>query len=334
MVQPATAPSRDDVVRAVVPRARRQRRARHPGQARAVHLALVCLLRRGPPPHRGRARRRQDVAGQGDRAARSAAPGTASSSRPTCCRPTSPASRSGTARSGEFEFRPGGVFANVVLADEINRASPKTQSALLEAMEERQVTVDAHTLPARRAVHGHRHPEPDRARGHLSPARGAARPLPHAHPRWATPTATPRSRSSSRRAQPPSRSTSSHRSSTRDDVAEAAAIVASVHVAPELRGYIVDLVDATRRHPDLVLGASPRGALVTAARRSRARGQRRPRLRDARRREARRARRCSSTACSLAPDAAAARRHGRRRRRRDPRLGAGSGRDGRLSSLT
>ena len=45
----------------------------------------------------------------------------------------------------QFEFRPGGLFANVVLADEINRASPKTQSALLEAMEERQVTVDTHT---------------------------------------------------------------------------------------------------------------------------------------------------------------------------------------------
>src|SRR4029077_20236907 len=44
-----------------------------------------------------------------------------------------------------FEFRPGGVFANVLLADEINRASPKTQSALLEAMEEHQVTVDTHT---------------------------------------------------------------------------------------------------------------------------------------------------------------------------------------------
>ena len=47
--------------------------------------------------------------------------------------------------SDDFEFRPGGVFANVVLADEINRAPPKTQSALLEAMEERQVTVDVHT---------------------------------------------------------------------------------------------------------------------------------------------------------------------------------------------
>jgi MoxR-like ATPase len=47
--------------------------------------------------------------------------------------------------TGTFEFRPGGVFANIVLGDEINRASPKTQSALLEAMEERQVTVDATT---------------------------------------------------------------------------------------------------------------------------------------------------------------------------------------------
>ena len=82
----------------------------------------------------------------------------------------------------EFEFRPGGVFANVVLADEINRASPKTQSALLEAMEERQVTVDAHTYPLPAPVHGDRDPEPDRARGHLPAARGAARPVPHAHP--------------------------------------------------------------------------------------------------------------------------------------------------------
>ncbi len=48
---------------------------------------------------------------------------------------------------GEFEFKPGAVFANIVIGDEINRASPKTQSALLEAMEERQVTVDGHTHP-------------------------------------------------------------------------------------------------------------------------------------------------------------------------------------------
>ena len=77
----------------------------------------------------------------------------------------------------EFEFRPGGVFANIVVGDEINRASPKTQSALLECMEERQVTVDNTTYAARAAVHGHRDPEPDRDGGHLRPARGAARPV-------------------------------------------------------------------------------------------------------------------------------------------------------------
>ncbi len=77
----------------------------------------------------------------------------------------------------EFEFRPGGVFANIVVGDEINRASPKTQSALLECMEERQVTVDNTTYQLDAAVHGHRDPEPDRDGGHLRPARGPARPL-------------------------------------------------------------------------------------------------------------------------------------------------------------
>ena len=82
--------------------------------------------------------------------------------------------------TSEFEFRPGPVFGNIVLADEINRASPKTQSALLEAMAEAQVTVDGTTYQLAEPVHGHRHPEPDRARGHLPAARVAARPVPHA----------------------------------------------------------------------------------------------------------------------------------------------------------
>ena len=79
--------------------------------------------------------------------------------------------------SRDFEFRPGAVFANLVVGDEINRASPKTQSALLECMEERQVTVDGTTYVLERAVHGGRHPEPDRDGGHLPAPRGAARPL-------------------------------------------------------------------------------------------------------------------------------------------------------------
>ena len=77
----------------------------------------------------------------------------------------------------EFEFRPGGVFANIVVGDEINRASPKTQSALLECMEERQVTVDGTTYELTAPVHGDRDAEPDRDGGHLPVARGAARPV-------------------------------------------------------------------------------------------------------------------------------------------------------------
>ena len=84
------------------------------------------------------------------------------------------------ADSAEFEFRPGPVFTNLLLADEINRAPPKTQSALLEAMAERQVTIDGQTPAAGRPVPRHRNPEPDRVRGHLPASGGTARPLPAA----------------------------------------------------------------------------------------------------------------------------------------------------------
>ena len=79
--------------------------------------------------------------------------------------------------SRAFEFVPGPVFANLILADEINRTPPKTQAALLEAMQEKQVTVTGTTTRAGGAVHRLRHPEPDRARGHLPAARGPARPV-------------------------------------------------------------------------------------------------------------------------------------------------------------
>ena len=81
----------------------------------------------------------------------------------------------------QFRFQPGPLFANIVLADEINRASPKTQSALLEAMEERQITVDGADHAAAPAVHGDRHAEPGRPGGHVPAAREPARPLPAAH---------------------------------------------------------------------------------------------------------------------------------------------------------
>ena len=79
---------------------------------------------------------------------------------------------------GRFHFQPGPVFANVVLVDEINRATPKTQSGLLESMEERQVTVDGEHAAHLPTVHGHRHAEPDRGpRRHLRTAAGVARPF-------------------------------------------------------------------------------------------------------------------------------------------------------------
>ncbi len=71
-------------------------------------------------------------------------------------------------REGEFQVSLGPVFANLLLADEINRAPAKVQSALLEVMQERQVTIGRETYPAPEPVPRHGHPEPDRVRGHLS----------------------------------------------------------------------------------------------------------------------------------------------------------------------
>ena len=125
---------------------RREHRAGHPGQARRRRAGAALPARRGPPPHRGRARRRQDQPGQGagelDRLHVERVQFTPDLLPSDVVGVT--VWNRGTDR---FEFRPGPVFANIVLGDEINRASPKTQSALLEAMEERQVTVDGTTYP-------------------------------------------------------------------------------------------------------------------------------------------------------------------------------------------
>ena len=80
-------------------------------------------------------------------------------------------------RDKRFVFRPGPVFTNLLLADEINRATPKTQSALLEVMEERSVTVDGTTHVLAAAVPGAGDDEPARPRGHLRAAGGADRSL-------------------------------------------------------------------------------------------------------------------------------------------------------------
>ncbi len=79
---------------------------------------------------------------------------------------------------GTFSFRPGPIFGDLVLGDEINRAPAKTQAALLEAMQERQCDRGRHVARTARGLHRLRDAEPDRVRGHLSAARGGARPLP------------------------------------------------------------------------------------------------------------------------------------------------------------
>ncbi len=166
----------------------------------------------------------------------------------------------------EFEFRPGGVFANIVVGDEINRASPKTQSALLECMEERQVTVDGTTyeLSAPFMVIATQNPiemegtyplpeaQRDRFMARVSmgypvqrselamlDSHSAANPLDDLEP--VTDSA---------------------------EIAKLVDIVRTVHVSDAVKQYAIDITSATRRSPDLRLGASPRASLhlVRAAR--------------------------------------------------------------------
>ncbi len=160
----------------------------------------------------------------------------------------------------EFEFRAGPIIAQLVLADEINRATPKTQSALLEAMEEAQVTVDGvtHSLPQPFIVLATENPieyqgtfplpeaQLDRFLIRLSlgyPGReNELRMLERqhdAHPLESLQQAIPV-----------------------DDLLAAQQVVRSVHVAPPTAAYIVSIVEATRRHESVQLGASPRGSLA------------------------------------------------------------------------
>ena len=115
------------------------------GKDHVIRLTVTCLVAHGHLLFEDVPGRRQDVARQGagplDPTPRSAA----SSSPRTCCRRTSSAPRCGTSTTPPSSSDPGPIFANLLLGDEINRASPKTQSALLEAMAEEQVTVDGTT---------------------------------------------------------------------------------------------------------------------------------------------------------------------------------------------
>ena len=161
---------------------------------------------------------------------------------------------------GDFEFKPGAIFANIVLGDEINCASPKTQSALLESMEERQVTVDTETyqlgtpfivIATQNPVeHEGTYPLPEAqldrfmmriaigypstdVEAEILATHGVASTLEDISPVTDAP-----------------------------GVAEMILQTRQVHVAPAVRRYIVDIVDASRKHPDVYLGASPRASIM------------------------------------------------------------------------
>lgn len=162
--------------------------------------------------------------------------------------------------TGAFDFRAGPVFANIVLADEINRASPKTQSALLEAMAEHQVTIDGTTrhLPPPFLVIATQNPiesdgtyplpesqldrfilkismgYPNRA-GELAilQSHGVDEPVEHLQPVL-----------------------------NAEHVQELIHFAKSIHVDTAIQGYLVDIADATRHHPDVEVGMSPRATLA------------------------------------------------------------------------
>jgi MoxR-like ATPase len=163
-------------------------------------------------------------------------------------------------QTSRFEYRPGPVVAQLVLADEINRATPKTQAALLEAMEEGQVTVDGVT---------HHLPEPFVVLATENPIEYEGTfPLPEAQlDRFLI----RMSMGYPGRAGELEMLERQHRSHPLDDLQQSArledllraqAAIKEVHVAAPVREYIVNLVEATRRHDDVYLGASPRGSLA------------------------------------------------------------------------
>ncbi|MCX7778470.1 MAG: MoxR family ATPase, partial [Armatimonadetes bacterium] len=162
-------------------------------------------------------------------------------------------------RTGEFVFRPGPIFAHIVLVDEINRATPRTQASLLECMEEFQVTVDGvtHKLPRPFFLIATENPIEQRGTYPLPESQkdrflirvqmgypehdeevDVLSRQEHGHPiESVEPVLLP------------------------DEIVELKKLVLRVHVAEALRNYIVTLVEMTRRHQDVLFGASPRGSI-------------------------------------------------------------------------
>jgi MoxR-like ATPase len=159
----------------------------------------------------------------------------------------------------EFEFKPGPVFANIVVGDEINRASPKTQSALLECMEERQVTVDGRTYTLTPPFMVIATQNPIEMEGTY--------PLPEAQrDRFTARISMGYPSAESELAMLDAHGSSSPLDTLEpvaraEDMRDLITAVRAVHVAEALKQYVIRLVAATRTSPDLRLGASPRATL-------------------------------------------------------------------------
>ncbi|HSK36564.1 MAG TPA: MoxR family ATPase [Actinomycetota bacterium] len=164
-------------------------------------------------------------------------------------------------RSGDFEFRPGPVFTNLLLGDEINRSPPKTQAALLEAMQERQVTIDGVTRPLERPFLVVATQNPIEFEGTY--------PLPEAQlDRFLLrlsvgyPSAEAEWRMLERRLERTADEVELARVASPADVLAMQRAVEQVHVAASVGRYIVELVSATRDSPRVQVGSSPRGSLA------------------------------------------------------------------------
>ncbi|MCA1726200.1 MAG: AAA family ATPase [Actinobacteria bacterium] len=158
-------------------------------------------------------------------------------------------------KTNEFRFREGPVFTQILLADEINRATPKTQAALLEAMQERQVTADGRRYPL---------PQPFFVLATQNPVElEGTFPLPEAQldrfllrVRMGYPDAEQEERILT--VSPPERSITSEPLAEADRLPSLRAAVWGVRIEPPVRHYVVSLARATREHPDVQVGASPR----------------------------------------------------------------------------
>jgi MoxR-like ATPase len=163
-------------------------------------------------------------------------------------------------KTHEFEFRPGPVFAQIVLTDEINRATPKTQSALLEAMDERQVTVDGQTYPMEAPFLVLATQNPIEYEGTF--------PLPEAqldrfmlriHLGYPDKDSEVSILGAQQYVHP---ITELEQLVSQDDLLTAQQAVKEIYADELIKEYIVSLCSATRNHPDVYLGVSPRGSLA------------------------------------------------------------------------